>query len=64
LDSSEEWKNKDIEYSRKMMGTDLGKLYTNVYDTIKKDMDEFIHEDDLSGDGDEECISENSSLTS
>ena len=70
LDSSEEWKNKDIEYSRKMMGTDttiislLGKLYANVYDTIKKDMDEFINEDDLSGDGDEECISENSSLTS
>lgn len=69
LDSSEEWKNKDIEYSRKMMGMDsanvalLGKLYHTVYDLIKKDMgdEEEEPEEEVS---EEECISDNSSLTS
>ena len=64
LDSSEEWKNKDIDYSRKMMGMDtanislLGKLYTTIYDTIKKDMDEVVYDEE-----DDECVSDNSSLT-
>ena len=70
FDSSEEWKNKDIDYSRKMMGMDtanislLGKLYSSVYDTIKKDMDEVMRYDEEDDEIGEECVSENSSLTS
>lgn len=46
LESSDEWKNRDMEYSQRMMGMDsshhasMGKIYGVIYEILKKDFEE------------------------
>lgn len=46
LESSDEWKNRDMEYSQRMMGMDsshhasMGKIYGVLYEMLKKDFEE------------------------
>lgn len=46
LESSDEWKNRDMEYSQRMMGMDsshhasMGKIYGVIYEMLKKDFEE------------------------
>jgi hypothetical protein len=52
LESSDEWKNRDMDYGRKMMGVDashhtsMGKLYGVTYDVIKRDFEEVAMADE------------------